>query len=681
LLGNNHIIAVDRYNDPRPHVLATPPDQDVTSWALIPPSTSMSRSVEVLLAIDKTIYVVDASEAEDRGLDKGPFHHISVSPNGKFLALYTGDGKVWIISTDFQQRLGEYDSKVKARAKDMQWCGNDAVALAWEDEVHLIGISGTATKYFYDGWVHLLPDCDGLRLFTNDICEFLQRVPDETKDVFQLGSNSPAAVLLDAVDQLDHKSPKADDDIQLIKSSLDEAVGTCVQAAGLEFDIHWQKQLLKAASFGKSVLDLYNSDDFVEMCETLRVLNAVRFYETGLPLSYEQYVRLTPERLIQRLINRNEYLLALRISDYLRLPTDRIYVHWAINKVRISSDGEDTICRSITNKLSGKKGVSYEEIARAAHDEGRQRLATELLNHEPRAGKQVPLLLSMGEDIIALDKAIESGDTDLVLYVLISLKKKIPLASFFRIINTRPMATALVESSAWGEDPEMLKDMYYQDDRRIDGANLLVSEALSGPKDITYRTDKLRSASRLLADSKEHVFTRATLEDLPKLLKLQESYEKDFGPGLVGLSVNETIFRLIRLGALKRAQKIQAEFKVPERTFWWLRLRALVAKRDWTELEEISRIKKSPIGWEPFFNEVLGAGNLRVAGLFIPKCTGLSAKERVDMWVKVGMVGKAAEEAAKAKDLEGLRELRGKAGTRELGEVERLIGQLEGGRR
>jgi hypothetical protein len=65
-------------------------------------------------------------------------------------------------------------------------------------------------------------------------------------------------------------------------------VNSCIRAAGQEFDTHWQKQLLKAASFGKSVLELYNSDDFVEMCETLRVLNAVRYFEVGLPISFEQ---------------------------------------------------------------------------------------------------------------------------------------------------------------------------------------------------------------------------------------------------------------------------------------------------------------------------------------------------------------------------------------------------------
>lgn len=343
-----------------------------------------------------------------------------------------------------------------------------------------------------------------------------------------------------------------------------------MKAAGHEFNIHWQKQLLKAASFGKSVLDIYNSDEFVDMCETLRVLNAVRFYEIGLPLSYDQFVRLTPEKLVRRLINRREYLLALRISSYLRLPTDRIYVHWASQKVRVGSEDEDTICRLIVEKLAGKRGISFEEIARAAYDEGRGRLATELLNHEPRAGKQVPLLLSMEEDEIALDKAIESGDSDLVFFVLLQLKKKLPLASFFRVINTRPVATSLIESSARGDDNELLKDLYYQDDRRIDGSNLFVREALDQPDGRTS-IDKLSLAAKLLSDSKENAFELKALQEASVLLKMQEAFDRDLTESFTGLSVNETIFKLIRLGYASRAKKVQSEFKVPEKTTWWIR--------------------------------------------------------------------------------------------------------------
>lgn len=387
----------------------------------------------------------------------------------------------------------------------------------------------------------------------------------------QATESSPASILLDAVGQLELESPKADDYIQLIRPNLTEAVDTCVNAAGREFEIHWQKRLLKAASFGKSVLDIYNSDDFVDMCDTLRVLNAVRYYEVGIPLSFEQYHRLTPERLIRRLLNRHEYLLALKIAGYLKLPTDRIYVHWASAKVRVGAEDDDTICRLVVERLAGKPGISFEEIGRAAYHEGRVRLATDLLNHEPRAGRQVPLLLDMEEDELALDKAIESGDTDLILFVLLQLKKKLPLAAFFRVINSRPAATALVESSATMErDNTLLKDLYYQDDRRVDAANVFIRESLQQP-DVRTASDKMEIAAKQLSDSKDNALELHALKEAMALLRMQAAFDRDLTDTFTGLGVNETMFKLFRLGYHARAKKIQSEFKVPERVAWWIR--------------------------------------------------------------------------------------------------------------
>ena len=214
-----------------------------------------------------------------------------------------------------------------------------------------------------------------------------------------------------------------------------------------------------------------------------------------------------------------------------------------------------------------------------------------------------------------MDKAIESGDSDLVFYVLLHLKKKLPLASFFRVISTRPTATALIESSAQAEDAELLKDLYYQDDRRIDGANVFVREALKQP-DSRTATDKLALAAKLLSESKDISLEPKALQEASTLLRMQEQFDMDLTETFTGLSVYETMFKLIRLGYASRAKKIQSEFKVPEKTAWWIRfvtlpfitspiltltvprLRALVAKRDWNELEEWSKTRKSPIGWE-----------------------------------------------------------------------------------
>ena len=43
-------------------------------------------------------------------------------------------------------------------------------------------------RYYYDGWVHLLADVDGVRLITNDVCEFLQKVPGEVPAAFAFRS-------------------------------------------------------------------------------------------------------------------------------------------------------------------------------------------------------------------------------------------------------------------------------------------------------------------------------------------------------------------------------------------------------------------------------------------------------------------------------------------------------------
>lgn len=93
-----------------------------------------------------------------------------------------------------------------------------------------------------------------------------------------------------------------------------------------------------------------------------------------------RYQRLTPEALIDRLISRHQYLLAIRICEYLKMRTDRILIHWACSKIKISNDDEDTLCRMVVEKLANKPGLSYSEIAMTAHKTGHSKLATMVCN-------------------------------------------------------------------------------------------------------------------------------------------------------------------------------------------------------------------------------------------------------------------------------------------------------------
>ena len=191
------------------------------------------------------------------------------------------------------------------------------------------------------------------------------------------------------------------------------------------------KSYIQAAKFGRSFLDLYDPSDFIQVGQALKVLNAARFYEIGIPLSYAQYTQLSPTHLVSRLLARNLHLLALRISSFLALPPDAVLKHWACAKIVRSKPqtsgagkgaelegGDDALCRVIVEKFEtlgrgGRAGVSYADIAKRAWEVGRTALATRLLDYETKASDQVPLLLSMQEDKLALAKAVESGDTDL----------------------------------------------------------------------------------------------------------------------------------------------------------------------------------------------------------------------------------------------------------------------------
>ncbi|KAF9172947.1 hypothetical protein BGX21_004216 [Mortierella sp. AD011] len=681
LTGSFQLIAVTNFDEPRPLFLAdTGINEPPHSWTVIPPKFTLSRHVEVLLAVNSTILVVDATEARDERLQQGPFTKMSVSPDGKFLALFTSDGKLWVVSTDFRKNLSEFATRSHVPPQQLVWCGTDSVVLYWDKIVLMVGPFGDWIKYSYDDAIFLIPEIDGIRVISSEKCEFLQKVPDVTESIFKIGSTAPAAMLYDALDHFERKSPKADENIRSIRLELSDAVEACIEAAGHEIShesYQYQRLLLKAASFGKCFLEIHNADSFVEMCKTLRVLNAVRHHEIGIPLTHAQYQRLTPEALIDRLISRHLYLLAIRICEYLKMRTDRILIHWACSKIKISHDDEDTICRMVVEKLANRPGLSYSEIAMTAHKAGQSKLATMLLDYEPRAGDQVPLLMSMQEDELALVKAIESGDTDLVYHVILHLKRKLPLGEFFRIINNKPLACNLLESYCKQQDPELLKDFYYQDDRRVDSANLTFLESFQ-IKDTGERINKIKAALRLYHDEKDHVFEEKAVEESIKLLQLQLQLEKEYAQSFTGLSISSTVYKLITINQSARASKVRESLKMPDKRFWWIKLRALVEIRDWDGVATLAKSKKSPIGYEPFVEECVKAMQFKEAAKYILKC---DAHLRAGLFLKIEAFREAGEQAFLQKDLDTLREIRDKCPNVVIqGEIDGYISQLASSR-
>ncbi|KAI0701369.1 vacuolar protein sorting-associated protein 16 [Cytidiella melzeri] len=677
LTGTLSLLEVKGWEGGKPLTLANPGiSQPPHSWAVIAPDLNISRHVEVLLSVDSTVYSVDNLESTDQRLSRGPFSHLAPSPNGKNLALLTFSGTLWVVSTDFQRSLADFDTKTAAGAsgevRQVEWCGNDAVLLTWETMVMLVGPFGDTLQYFYPGPTFAVTESDGVRLVGPDACEFIQKVPVSSVDVFRPGSTSPAAILYDAWEQFSKSSPKAGESIRSIRPELATAVNQCIDAAGMEWNPYWQRRLLNAAKFGKAFIDLYDATDFVSLGQTLKVLNAVRFYEIGIPITYTQYTQLSPTQLIARLTSRNLHLLALRISSFLDLPPSAVLRHWACAKIvrsksNASTDSEiddNAVCRSIVEKFEklGGTGVSYAEIARKAWEIGRTDLATKLLDHEPRSSDQVPLLLSMKEDKLALSKAVESGDTDLVYHVLLHLQKRMALGNFFRLIEeggpSLLPARNLLQVYAREQNRDMLRDFYYSDDRRVESAALSLSEAAS-MSDPSAKISAVKAAQRFFSEDKERSFEAKMMDESARLLTFQQQLEKEADGKIqfFGLSINETIRMCLINGMGKRADKVKYDFKVPDKRFWYVKLYALTEIHDWDGLDAFARSKRSPIGYQAFVTHLVNKGYQKEATPYVARC---DANKRVDLYVLCGDWRLAGKECKDRGDKVRLEELRRK---------------------
>ncbi|KAJ3845575.1 Vps16, C-terminal region-domain-containing protein [Lentinula raphanica] len=679
LTGSLTLLEVKGWDGARPMTLANPGLSDPPlSWAIIPPDLNISRHVEVFLSVENTIYTVDNLESVDQRLSQGPFTHVSPSPNGKSLALLNAAGTLLVISSDFQRHMAEFDTlnvpSAQGNVKQVEWCGNDAIVVTWDSLAVLVGPFADTLQYLYVGNTFAITETDGVRIFGADVCDLIQKVPASTLAIFRPGSTSPAAILFDAWENFSQRSPKAHENIKSIRPELAAAVDRCIDAAGQEWEPYWQRRLLSAAKFGQGFLDLHNPTDFINMGQTLKVLNAVRFYEIGIPLTYAQYSYTSPTHLISRLTSRNMHFLALRISTYLSLKSDVVLKHWASAKILRTrsttggtdkdseSNGDDEVCRLIVDKFKQLGGVevSYAEIAKRAWEVGRTGLATKLLDHEKRASDQVPLLLSMKEDRLALQKAVDSGDTDLVYQVLLHLHKHLTLGSFFRLIEDGgeqlAPASRLLQVYAREQDRDMLRDFYYSDDRRVESAVLALEEA-SRMKDPAARIAAVKSAQKFFSEDKDRSFEAKMMDESSRLLGLQQQLEGEADGKVVffGLSVTETIRACILNGMLKRADKIKSDFKVPDKRFWYTKLDALTEVRDFEGLDTFSKSKRSPIGYEPFVRHLIEKGHNKEAVTYVARC---DPPKRADLYADCDewrMVGKECKERGDKAKLEELR--------------------------
>ena len=680
-------LSVDLAQSPRKYKIKTclTKDRPYTSIATIPPLLSRSGLLEVMIGTsDNSVVVVDEHSIEDQMLHdriNAPITKMAFSPNGRFLACYRRDGIMTVMSATFTTKVLDFDTKSASRPMDIAWCGEDAVVLLWKNTgIVMVGPYGDWLNFTYDGAIHLIADSDCCRIITSSSCDMLQRVPASTEAIRRIGSTDPAALMYDAMEAFEEGDPKSDDNIRSIAASnqLNAAVQHCITAAASEFDIKRQADLLKAASYGKAFCHDADSSEFVDTARKLRVLNNIRHPSIGLPLTIQQFNRLTPEVLVSRLTIRNHHLLALRICDILKIKTERVLIHWASEKVKrmaLTSATDEEISKVIKKQLEPYGRVSYLEVAAAANYVGRRRLATMILDLEQNAADQVPLLLNMGEDELALQKAINSEDTDLIYLALIHLERSYVsgikevkpgsgapnMNSFYRLIYSHPEAANLLKvyyrNKISRDDRSVLNDLLMFNKNYLEAGVTCINQAYMKPS-IEEKIQLFKEASVLFQQGRDLSFYKTVTDEQIELIDIQRTLEIRSRRDFVDLSLSETIYNIILLGIEfpsdfatwdREITKIIKKFKVNEKTLYHIRVGCYGKTNSWALLSKLANEKKSPIGYKPFAQACIKyKQSVSETEKYIEKIT--AQEDRYELFMEVGVYRKAFEAAKQIRD-------------------------------
>ena len=117
------------------------------------------------------------------------------------------------------------------------------------------------SRHFYPSPTFAVSEIDGIRIFSSDTCDFIQKVPsafsvcwlpsriltvvaEAALNLFLPGSTDPSAILYDAWSLFTQRSPRADETVRQIRPDLASAVDACIDVAGWEWNTKTQRLLL-----------------------------------------------------------------------------------------------------------------------------------------------------------------------------------------------------------------------------------------------------------------------------------------------------------------------------------------------------------------------------------------------------------------------------------------------------
>ena len=590
----------------------------------------------------------------------------------------------------------------------LSWVGDDCVAVNFSSKnrnVVFIGGVGGGEWAPYEHEHHTVVTSDLLcaTIVTRDKFQIIQRIHPSS-----LALDNPLeseAKLVKGYLRFLENDVESESTIRSIKSQLEKAVIGCSEAAAFETPIPNITRgktvedkialLLKASAFGRQFIDTATApavaaNVFVACAGLIRVCADLN--ERGIPISVPQLLALDPTKTggkiaVNLLLSvSGDYLSARRIACWLGLDMgEEIFSSFGIDLVDESAHIPDRqLCDDLVSRASQ---YSLASIAQFAYQMGdRRKLATDLLQHESNLSLQVELLIKLGSDDLALSKALSGNDVDLVhkcLDSLIAKKKSLSEIAGSLEADQLQLLGVLVQYRYYSE--KRFED-FCKVTQSISGLEVVNADSAlelvfskwakgasipnSKGEEISEwlhfaaerfadcsKTDLVVGGSSVMSPAGSQV-AAALLAESSQLLRLQVQLEKTAaskgwprGPHkFVGLTLDDSLKRLIQIGELQEAEALRTRRKVSDGRYWDLMVRTLIIDANRVE-DGIKFVSQSPPpssdcgGFKTVVECLLACNKEEMALPFIKK---LKAKKQAEIFQLIGRHDEARQAAAES---------------------------------
>eukprot|EP00834_Sanchytrium_tribonematis_P004100 NODE_185_length_13590_cov_0.472908.p1 type:complete len:824 gc:universal NODE_185_length_13590_cov_0.472908:5985-8456(+) len=524
------------------------------------------------------------------------------------------------------------------------------------------------------GIVSFFSTVDGLKFISKKEYHFLFPQPLVYSNCVLDESTHPAKSLINSFAQWEQRKPNLD--FKLLP--LENCIKDILDASSYSFDILEQKRFLKIARFAIAFQQA-NQISTEATCRMVRVLNNIR-YSYDPFFTVDQYNFHSITSILEGIVSANMHFLAFNIAKYLKLNSytiEKILIDWCqyyLLKTKFDKIPDkavsDKILKTCASLNTNFKSMSFSSMAQAAIQHGRPTTAIELLMYESVSSDQIPLFLKLKEDDLALRKAMESCNRDLVVLVLQNLiNRQVPFNVIYMMLKEKPFALNVFKSMNL---PDRWIECCFQEDLKRDHIHALIRKSKSmkveikvnsssrqvDPSSLDNPKNSLTQAYNICTDAKWTMDAKL-LESQIKLLEAQQQLENDIWTNsqdnsakFLGLTLSQTIEKCVTSGLQIKAQKLKSDFRVQDKKYWWIYIKAAASIRDWASLEKFSE-KKSPIGYEPFAKVCIEAGAYKEACLkYIPKCP---IQMQTQYYIKIKAYNKAAQAAYLQKNGQALK--------------------------